>query len=465
MDTISFIIYEKIKEGEDISIKEICLYLFLLPFISFILSKIKDFDFNFNLSKVKFWNNFKQKDTLKLTGREILNGSFMNFDYPESMIALNYWLIENKKLKKFRIFDTVRNQDIDYGYGKKKSENIGYIPDKCSETKIEEDIYITIDVNNINIESKNATITGTETIITLSSKNRNLPEFLDTLKIKYEKVLKNKNNGKLYHFIYQGINDETIKFTKTIISDKVNPSHETFNNIMNEHTDNFIKDIKRLKDLDYYCRTGLKRKKGYLFYGQPGCGKTASVMAMALEDNRHIIEIPLSRVKTNKEIEDILNLSKIQDIDFTKEEIIILFDEIDCGNDAIKIRDNKILEEENKKIIEMIKTDTDQLNLGMMLCRLDGIGNYNGLIIVATTNHKDKLDPALYRELRLTPILFDYARKKDIITMIEKFYNIQITDKQKINIPDRDAKITPAKVRYLLEKYEDSLDNLLSNLH
>jgi hypothetical protein len=49
--------------------------------------------------------------------------------------------------------------------------------------------------------------------------------------------------------------------------------------------------------------------------------------------------------------------------------------------------------------------------------------------------------------------------------MIEKFYNIKMTDKQKINIPDRDAKITPAKVRYLLEKYENSLDNLLSNLH
>ena len=50
-----------------------------------------------------------------------------------------------------------------------------------------------------------------------------------------------------------------------------------------------MNDIKRLRDIEYYQKNGIKRKKGYLFYGHPGCGKTLSVIAMALEDNRHIL--------------------------------------------------------------------------------------------------------------------------------------------------------------------------------
>ena len=54
-------------------------------------------------------------------------------------------------------------------------------------------------------------------------------------------------------------------------------------------------------------------------------------------------------------------------------------------------------EKENKLLTTLIKTQEclnkkidDELNLGTILSRTDGIGNYNGLIIVATTNCKDK---------------------------------------------------------------------------
>ena len=40
----------------------------------------------------------------------------------------------------------------------------------------------------------------------------------------------------------------------------------------------------------------------------PGCGKTSAVIAMANYGKRHIIEIPMSRIKTNGDIEEILSL-------------------------------------------------------------------------------------------------------------------------------------------------------------
>lgn len=474
MESTSFLIYEKIKSGESLTQHEILVYFILIPLIGIMMTQMKETGLKI-IDKIKPYLQFKE-NTLTLSGREILNNNCVYFEYSESMLALNEWLLKTKKLTKFRVFNSNRNGDY-YGEDIKKSiksENCAYIAEECKKTKVDQDLYLTVKVEKINIESKKESLFGSQTSMILSSKNRNLNEFIENILEEYQNNLLKKNKGKLFHFIYQGLNSETyrMEWTKNVISEKLNPSFETFEHLVNEHSIQFRRDLLRLKDLDYYRRTGLKRKKGYLFYGHPGCGKTASVMAMAIHDNRHIIEIPISRVEKNKEIEKILNLNKIDDIGFQKDEIIILFDEIDCGGAALKERE-KESEKENQGYPEFMKNlmvtavennGTDKLNLGMMLSRLDGIGNYNGLIIIATTNHKEKLDPAMYRELRLSPIFFDYSRKEDIINMIEIFYNQHLNPKEKQKIPDRNACITPAKVRWLLEKYEDSIEDLLNHL-
>jgi SpoVK/Ycf46/Vps4 family AAA+-type ATPase len=102
----------------------------------------------------------------------------------------------------------------------------------------------------------------------------------------------------------------------------------------------------------------------------------------------------------------------------------------------------------------------DEFNLGTFLSRLDGIGNYEGMIMIATTNNIDNLDPALYRELRLTPIKFDFCRKEDIKEMVEDFYDIEVSEKEMEYIPDR--KISPAKMKLWLEQYEDNYDGFIS---
>jgi SpoVK/Ycf46/Vps4 family AAA+-type ATPase len=67
---------------------------------------------------------------------------------------------------------------------------------------------------------------------------------------------------------------------------------------------------------------------------------------------------------------------------------------------------------------------------------MDGIGNYNGMILVATTNNKDKLDPALYRELRLTPMYFTFLRNIDAIEIIEKFFDFKLNEEQMKLLPE-----------------------------
>ena len=89
--------------------------------------------------------------------------------------------------------------------------------------------------------------------------------------------------------------------------------YETFDHIFNEHVDTLKNDIDKLKDLEYYKRTGSRRKKSYLLYGEPGCGKNSSVLAQALYGKRHIIDIPLDIVQYNSEFNELITkLLKLQ---------------------------------------------------------------------------------------------------------------------------------------------------------
>ena len=304
--------------------------------------------------------------------------------------------------------------------------------------------------------------------------------------VKYEQYTSNMNKDKSYHFIYQGPgkHNSKLNFSVKLISDfnnSENQNYESFDNLFHSHKDDIISDINRLKDIDYYKRTGLKRKKGYMFCGLPGTGKTATVMAMSNYDKRHIIEVPLNRVKTNNELEAILNLTSINNINFNPDNIIILFDELDIGT---KLNRNEtklepIYSTSDKKNTRRHRQDSsdddvldlkkDKLSLGTLLSRLDGIGNYAGLIVVATTNNIDNIDKALYREGRLNLIEFKNASSNDIENIIKKYYSsdLILSEKNKSKISQLDNRISHAKIRCKLEYYKcpnKLLDYLLKSV-
>ena len=310
----------------------------------------------------------------------------------------------------------------------------------------------------------------------LFSDTVDIKQYLEMCEQKYDINFSVNHQSKIFCFKY----NDAKKFTTYILKDNDKLIGETFDNVFSEHNDVLINDIARLKDDKYYLRTGMRRKKSYLFYGEPGCGKNATVMATALYDARHIIDIPAGIIKTNSEFEEILNLSIINSIPFKKNEIIIMFDELDLGfnndNDIDNNNDNNKNKNDIKNQInkltnvvtnglEMISDKTDKLNIGNVLSLLDGICNYSGLIIVAMTNNKENLPKALCRDLRLTPIYFTYLRQIDVINLLEKFFELKLEDSQKSKIPDR--KLSPAKCRLLCEKYEklniNDFINILNN--
>jgi hypothetical protein len=480
MDTTTFYLFEKIKNKEDLNLNDVFLVVFLIPVIGILVSYIKDYFstiFETICNKIPKLNVSKEI-TIQGVESNVNNRPFI--DFPISFLAVNHWLVKNTNFKQYRNINVERNSlsYFDDFIGGKNKE-MGLIATNCKNFKIMDDLFITV-LDVVNTSEKSQNDTTRKINLTLSSKKKDIQQFINKCIREYNNDNENKNKNKIFHFIYLG--DD--KFSSNVISDlENNPNYETFEHIVNEHSNMFINDINRLKNLDYYKKTGMKRKKGYLFHGPPGCGKTATVMAMANYDKRHIIEVPMSRVKTNTELENIILKNEINKIKFERNEIIIFFDEIDCGNKAIdkRIKAPKnspeiIDSNENEKTTETIAEklistvmsceykEMDELNLGIMLSRFDGIGNYNGLIIIGATNDINKLDPALYRELRLTAIHFDYCRREDIVKIIETYYDSKLNEKELMVIPDRNAKISPAKIKFLLEKYENNKLELIQYL-
>jgi hypothetical protein len=421
-------------------------------------------------------NEIKYKYTVTISGREVIvdpyNKESMT-QYPDYMYAVNYILIHQYGLNKYRILQDA-NKNNNYmldgitHYTFNISDKQGVPLTKYTADAVDTDSTDSSDTGEIILRvtrSALATTYGSSVFgnidYTLSSNSVNVDDFLRQCKLDYDQYLNIKHKNKIYHFTLTGFVGGKPTFNTETLYDESHPIFETFDNIHNEHVDFLKKDIVRLHDLSYYKRTGLKRKKSYLFYGEPGCGKTSSVVAMSIHDKRHIIDIPFCLLTKNSELEAIMNLGSINDFSFERSQMIYLFDEIDTGithiRSAMESKDISVAEkkeEEKTHELETAKTlaQPNRLNLGKILSKFDGICNYDGLIIIATTNCKDKLDPALYREMRLTPIYFTYLRTADAVEIIEKFFRVKLTEDQQIQIPDR--KFPPAKLVFLCEKYE-----------
>ena len=109
--------------------------------------------------------------------------------------------------------------------------------------------------------------------------------------------------------------------------------------------------------------------------------------------------------------------------------------------------------------------EEDKLDLAGLLNVLDGVVDSPNRIVIMTTNHPEKLDPALIRPRINKQVLLGYLQPAEALLMVQHYFG-EVTAEQKRRFgTDFTANVfTPAQVEQLCAEY-DTVDEFLVGLN
>ncbi len=139
---------------------------------------------------------------------------------------------------------------------------------------------------------------------------------------------------------------------------------------------------------EWYVKNNIPYHFGFLLYGEGGTGKTSIAQAIAEYANAQLISFPGDRISDlPRMIDGPISSASIDKDSFR----VILIEDIDCGF-AERAIDNEYDDESGQ-----FKNVERKVGLASILNALDGMAAPTNAIYVFTTNHIEKLDPALIR--------------------------------------------------------------------
>jgi DNA replication protein DnaC len=183
---------------------------------------------------------------------------------------------------------------------------------------------------------------------------------------------------------------------------------KTFDTLFYTQKDELIRLLEKFKTNTLYpAHIPMDNKLGILLYGPPGTGKTGTISAIANYLERNLTVVNFSEISKCEDLDKALDPKRYK-------ETIFVFDEFDCLLDVIANKKDKedaktdwgaalmaAEGDERKEILNMMRQGrqvaSQSVNIAYLLQKLDGLESAEGRIIIATTNHPDKINPALLR--------------------------------------------------------------------
>ncbi|KAF3657124.1 putative transcription factor ORG2-like [Capsicum annuum] len=199
-----------------------------------------------------------------------------------------------------------------------------------------------------------------------------------------------------------------------------------------EQKDMIAKDLDRfVQRKDYYRRVGKAWKRGYLLYGPPGTGKSSLIAAVANYLNFDVYDLELT-------------------------------EDIDATIDLQEKLSSRVADPSNES-----HEEGSEVTLSGLLNFIDGLWSSCGdeRIIIFTTNHIEKLDPALLRPGRMDMhIHMSYCTPSGFRLLASNYLGvIEHQHFEKIESLIETNAVTPAEVAEQLMK-DDEVDIALKGL-
>ena len=276
-------------------------------------------------------------------------------------------------------------------------------------------------------------------------------------------------------FIYTLTKVKYEEYTYERWDETVFESTRTFENMFFENKKETLTKINFfLNNRLWYFTKGIPYSLGIGLYGPPGTGKTSFIKALSNLTDRHIVTISLKLIKTKKQLDSIFfeqrynYCNEKNSVGFDKK--IVVFEDIDCIGDIVLARefkkppqDVKVTEIKTSDLVK-IELEEEPLTLDDLLNLWDGIRETPGRIMVMSSNHYDKLDPAIKRPGRIDVTLeLSYASRQTINEIYGHLFNNESIDEEILNkIPDR--AFSPAEIINIYMSEERSSTKFLSHL-
>jgi ATP-dependent Zn protease len=300
-----------------------------------------------------------------------------------------------------------------------------------------------------------------------------------------------KDDGKIYHYSInsnsekkedilcedneQKKNEEKkyntgLKWSKNILT-----TFKTFDNIFFKDKEILMKKLNYfLNNEDKYKKKGIPYNIGFLFYGDPGCGKTSCIKAISNYTKRHVVEINLKLIETCGDFIEIFTNNIMNDDYIPHDKKIIILEDIDCMIDIVKSRDTKKENELVEKTTDIENifnllldknknkfNKNDKLTLSCILNTIDGVLENYGRILIITTNYAEQLDKALIRPGRIDmKINFTKTTNQMYYDIIENFFEQKIS--KRLIFPEQ--KYTPAEVLEICALHQDNVNDAINYL-
>ncbi|XP_059286343.1 AAA-ATPase At5g57480 [Lycium ferocissimum] len=222
----------------------------------------------------------------------------------------------------------------------------------------------------------------------------------------------------------------------------------------------------------FYQRTGRAWKRGYLLYGPPGTGKSSMIAAMANFLGYDIYDLELTEVHTNSELRKLLMK--------TSSKSIIVIEDIDCSINLTNRKNNTTSSGVNNSNNYNVSSPPgsgeenggNTITLSGLLNFTDGLWSCCGSerIFVFTTNHIEKLDPALLRSGRMDMhIHMSYSSFAALKILLKNYLGYDEDDvEEKILVQlekvIEKAEMTPADISEVLIKNRRNKDKAVLEL-
>ncbi|KAF7289168.1 hypothetical protein MIND_01377900 [Mycena indigotica] len=194
--------------------------------------------------------------------------------------------------------------------------------------------------------------------------------------------------------------------------------------------DSIVEDAKEFINTEnWYAEAGIPHRRGYLLYGPPGTGKTSTIYALAGALNLEIYVLSLS----SRFVDDAYLQRAASAI---PKHGIFVIEDIDC---AFPSRDDDDDMDDAAYTAFMHNTNPHRSVRGMarmavpaartavtlsgLLNVIDGVGSEEGKLFFATTNHIERLDPALLRPGRIdVKLQYEYATRDQAEALFTRFF-------------------------------------------